>query len=135
MIKRLFDLTFSIAGLIIISPIFLFFMLLVFLYDFNSPFYVASRVGKGGKIFKMVKLRSMKVNADKSGVASTANDDDRITPIGKIIRKFKFDELSQLMNVFNGSMSLIGPRPQVAQDVDLYTNREKKIAFCKTRNF
>tara|TARA_Y100001936_G_C16081511_1_gene678242 strand:- start:1760 stop:2464 length:705 start_codon:yes stop_codon:yes gene_type:complete len=127
MIKRLFDLTFSIVGLIIISPIFLFFMLLVFLYDFNSPFYVASRVGKGGKIFKMIKLRSMKVNADKSGVASTANDDDRITPVGKIIRKFKFDELSQLINVFNGSMSLVGPRPQVSQDVDLYTNREHRL--------
>ena len=69
----------------------------------------------------------MKVNADKSGVASTANDDDRITPVGKIIRKFKFDELSQLINVFNGSMSLVGPRPQVSQDVDLYTNREHRL--------
>ena len=127
MIKRLFDLIFSIVGLIIISPIFLFFMLLVFLYDFNSPFYVASRVGKGGKIFKMIKLRSMKVDADKSGVASTANDDDRITPVGKIIRKFKFDELSQLINVFNGSMSLVGPRPQVSHDVGLYTRRENRL--------
>ena len=75
----------------------------------------------------MIKLRSMKVNADKTGVASTANDDDRITPIGRVIRKFKFDELSQLINVFNGSMSLIGPRPQVSQDVKLYTNREQRL--------
>ena len=127
MIKRLFDLTFSMVGLIILSPIFLLFIFLVFIYDFNSPFYVASRIGKGGKLFKMIKLRSMKVNADKTGVVSTANDDDRITPIGKVIRKFKFDELSQLINVFNGSMSLIGPRPQVSQDVDLYTNREKRL--------
>ena len=102
-------------------------MFLVFVYDFHSPFYIASRVGRGGKSFKMIKLRSMKINADKSGVASTANDDNRITPVGKIIRKFKFDELSQLINVFLGSMSLVGPRPQVAQDVSLYTEKEKNF--------
>jgi len=106
-------------------------MILVFIYDFHSPFYIASRVGKGGVLFKMIKLRSMRIDAEKTGVASTANDDDRITPIGKIIRKFKFDELSQLINVLNGSMSLVGPRPQVSQDVDLYTQKEKRLLTVK----
>ena len=131
MLKRFFDISFSFVGLVLISPLFLLFMFLVFVYDFHSPFYIASRVGRGGKSFKMIKLRSMKINADKSGVASTANDDNRITPVGKIIRKFKFDELSQLINVFLGSMSLVGPRPQVAQDVSLYTEKEKKLLTSK----
>ncbi len=127
MLKRLIDIIVSLLGLILVLPIFLIFIMFIFLYDFNSPFYIAPRVGKNGKLFKMIKLRSMKVNADKSGIASTANDDDRITPIGKIIRKVKFDEISQLINVFIGSMSLVGPRPQVAQDVKLYTNKEKTL--------
>lgn len=131
MIKRFFDILFSFFGLVIISPLFLSFMFFVFIYDFHSPFYVALRVGKDRKLFKMIKLRSMKIDADKTGVASTANDDDRITPIGKIIRKFKFDELSQLINVFLGSMSLVGPRPQVKQDVDLYTKKEITLLSIK----
>jgi lipopolysaccharide/colanic/teichoic acid biosynthesis glycosyltransferase len=131
MIKRLLDVLISLVGLTIISPIFLLFILLIFLYDFKSPFYVAPRVGKNAKLFKMIKLRSMKINADKSGVASTANDDDRITPIGKLIRKLKFDEISQLINVFFGSMSLVGPRPQVEKDVKLYTKKEKTLLIVK----
>ncbi|MDC1032347.1 sugar transferase [Candidatus Marinimicrobia bacterium] len=131
MIKRLLDILISLVGLTIISPIFLLFIFLIFLYDFKSPFYVAPRVGKNAKLFKMVKLRSMKINADKSGVASTANDDDRITPIGKLIRKLKFDEISQLINVFFGSMSLVGPRPQVEKDVKLYTEKEKNLLIVR----
>ena len=131
MIKRLLDILISLVGLTIISPIFLLFILLIFLYDFKSPFYVAPRVGKNAKLFKMIKLRSMKINADKSGVASTANDDDRITPIGKLIRKLKFDEISQLINVFFGSMSLVGPRPQVEKDVKLYTEKEKTLLIVR----
>jgi len=73
----------------------------------------------------------MTINADKTGVASTASDDNRITPIGRIIRKFKFDELSQLINVLNGSMSLVGPRPQVEKDVKLYTEKEKELLKVK----
>ena len=123
--KRFIDIVISFLGLILVSPLFLIFILFIFLYDFKSPFYIAPRVGKNEKLFKMIKLRSMKVNADKSGVASTANNDNRITPIGKIIRKVKFDEISQLINVLTGSMSLVGPRPQVAQDVNLYTDKER----------
>lgn len=131
MIKRFFDIIISAIGLTFISPIFILFAFLIFLYDFRSPFYVAPRVGKKGKLFKMVKLRSMKIDADKTGVASTASDDDRITPIGKLIRKFKFDEISQLINVLLGSMSLVGPRPQVEKDVRLYTEKEKNLLNVK----
>ena len=131
MFKRMIDFIFSLIGLLIISPIFIVFIIAIWMNDFHNPFYVAPRVGRNGKLFKMVKLRSMKINADKSGVASTANDDDRITPIGKLIRKLKFDEISQLINVFIGDMSLVGPRPQVEQDVKLYTKKE--IELLKVR--
>ena len=124
MFKRMIDFIFSLIGLLIISPIFIVFIIAIWMNDFHNPFYVAPRVGRNGKLFKMIKLRSMKIDADKSGVASTSNDDDRITPVGHLIRKFKFDELSQLINVFIGDMSLVGPRPQVEQDVKLYTKKE-----------
>jgi lipopolysaccharide/colanic/teichoic acid biosynthesis glycosyltransferase len=126
MLKRSFDIVCSLLGLILTSPITLGAAFIVWLQDFKSPFYIAPRVGKDGKIFKMVKLRSMIVNADKSGVSSTSSNDMRITPIGKIIRKFKLDELVQLYNVLIGDMSLVGPRPNVKEKgTDLYTEREK----------
>ena len=125
--KRLLDFLLSFIGLLILSPILLVFMFLIFLQDKSSPIYKASRVGKSGKIFTMVKLRSMVVNADKSEVDSTSADDQRITSLGKIIRRYKLDELTQLWNVFLGDMSLVGPRPQVERDVDLYSDEEKKL--------
>ena len=79
----------------------------------------------------MIKIRSMKVNADLSGVDSTANDDSRITLVGKIIRKFKIDELAQLINVFLGQMSFVGPRPNVERETSLYTTEEKKLLNLK----
>lgn len=128
MLKRSFDIICSLTGLILTSPITLGAALLVWLQDFKSPFYIAPRVGKDGKMFKMVKLRSMVVNADKTGVSSTSANDMRITPIGKVIRKFKLDELVQLYNVLKGDMSLVGPRPNVKEKgTDLYTEREKKL--------
>lgn len=125
--KRLFDFLVALIGLLVASPILLLFMLLVWLQDFDSPLYIAPRVGKGGRPFSMVKLRSMVKNADSSGVASTAAGDMRITPLGKLIRKLKLDELTQLWNVLLGHMSLVGPRPQVQQDVDLYTDVERGL--------
>ena len=125
--KRIFDFLASFIGLIIFSPLLLFVMFLVWINDFGNPFYTAMRVGKDKNKFKMFKLRSMIVNADKSGVDSTSNNDMRITRIGKFIRKFKMDELSQLINVLLGDMSLVGPRPNVQRETDLYTKSEKKL--------
>lgn len=125
--KRIFDVIFSFVGLLLVSPIFLFFMLLIWLQDYHSPFYIAARVGKNGKLFNMIKLRSMVQFADKSGVDSTAVDDKRITQIGHLIRRTKLDEFSQLLNVLMGQMSLVGPRPNVQQGVDLYTKEESRL--------
>jgi lipopolysaccharide/colanic/teichoic acid biosynthesis glycosyltransferase len=99
--------------------------------DYKSPFYIAPRVGKDEKHFNMVKLRSMIVNLNKSGPVSTSADDIRITPVGHFIRKFKLDEFSQLWNVLIGDMSLVGPRPNVKKETDLYTAVEKKLLLVK----
>jgi len=131
MLKRSFDIFFSSIGLISLSPIFLIFISLIYLQDKSNPFYKAPRVGKNGKIFIMVKLRSMIVNADKSKVDSTASDDMRITRIGMMIRAYKLDELTQLYNVLRGDMSLVGPRPNVQRDVDLYSKAEKTLLSVK----
>jgi lipopolysaccharide/colanic/teichoic acid biosynthesis glycosyltransferase len=102
-------------------------MFLVWWQDKHSPFYVAPRVGRGGVGFSMVKLRSMIINADKSGVDSTGSADRRITPVGHFIRRCKLDELTQLWNVLLGDMSLVGPRPNVKRETDLYTPVEKRL--------
>ena len=126
--KRFIDISISLAGLLAGSPFLLLFMYLVYRQDKKSPFYIAPRMGKGGKLFKMIKLRSMSVNADKTGVDSTSVDDARLTPVGKIIRKYKLDEFTQLFNVLIGDMSLVGPRPNVKKGgTDLYTGVENRI--------
>ncbi|RNC89190.1 MAG: sugar transferase [Oricola sp.] len=124
---RLIELILAAAGLAIASPILLLFAFLIWAQDRHSPFYLASRVGKGERPFTMVKLRSMIVNADKSGVDSTASDDKRITQVGALVRKLKLDELTQLINVVKGDMSLVGPRPNVKRETDLYTAEEKRL--------
>ena len=132
MTKRIFDLLVSIVLLLLTSPIIFVFMLLIFLQDFKNPFYLGVRIGKNELPFKMIKLRSMVANADKSGVTSTSGSDKRITPIGLLIRKLKLDEIVQLINVVKGDMSLVGPRPNVmAWGVELYTDQEKQILTCK----
>lgn len=131
MIKRIFDIIFSLLGLIITMPLLISVCILIWLQDFASPFYIASRVGKDGKVFKMIKLRSMTVNADRVGVDSTSANDPRITAIGKFIRSYKLDELSQLWNVLKGDMSLVGPRPNVPRSVAVYTELEKGLLKVK----
>lgn len=131
MIKRLLDIVISLMGLICFSPILLIVLILVWMGDKKSPFYIPPRVGKEGVIFYMVKLRSMVVNADKLGIDSTSNNDQRITPVGKIIRRYKLDELVQLWNVLKSDMSLVGPRPNVKAEVDLYTDVEKELLSVK----
>lgn len=125
--KRLFDVVASLVGLILTAPLLIPVCILIWLQDYASPFYIAPRVGKNGRIFKMVKLRSMVMNADKSGVDSTGANDKRITPIGKFVRSYKLDELAQLWNVLKGDMSLVGPRPNVQREVNLYTEVERGL--------
>jgi lipopolysaccharide/colanic/teichoic acid biosynthesis glycosyltransferase len=125
--KRLFDILASFFGLLLMSPVLLIFMLLVWRQDKHHPFYIAPRVGRGGTLFNMVKLRSMVKNADKTGVASTSAADNRITRVGHLIRKYKLDEFTQLWNVLVGDMSLVGPRPQVERAVNFYTAEERGL--------
>ena len=129
--KRIFDFTVALVGLILSAPILIPVILLVWLQDFKSPFYIPNRIGKNKTEFKMVKLRSMIVNADSSGVDSTSANDERITKIGYVIRKFKLDELSQLWNVLLGDMSIVGPRPNVKKETDLYTKVEENLLDVK----
>ena len=130
--KRILDLISSFFGLLVISPILLPVIALVWLQDYKTPFYIAPRVGKDGKEFNMVKLRSMIISLDKSDPVSTGLNDKRVTSIGHFIRKFKLDELCQLWNVLVGDMSLVGPRPQVeAEGTEFYTEVEKKLLSIK----
>ena len=125
--KRLMDISVALLALLLACPILALFCVLIFLQDFKSPIYISNRVGLGGRLFKMYKLRSMISGADKSGVASTAGDDLRITPIGQIVRRLKLDELVQLVNVLKGDMSLVGPRPNVKSETELYTTYEQRL--------
>jgi lipopolysaccharide/colanic/teichoic acid biosynthesis glycosyltransferase len=125
--KRLLDIVVSALGLVLASPVLLPVMFLVWWQDKHSPFYVAPRTGAGDRPFRMVKLRSMVKNADKSGVDSTGANDRRITRVGHFIRRYKLDELTQLWNVLKGDMSLVGPRPNVKRETDLYTARERRL--------
>ena len=125
--KRLFDIFFGVFILFIISPLIIFFCVIIYLYDGYKPIYISSRVGKKGKIFKIYKIRTMVINADKIGGTSTSKSDNRLLPIGGIIRKLKLDEFTQVLNVINGSMSFVGPRPNTPFDVGLYSDKEKEL--------
>ena len=129
--NTIFNYLFSLFVAIFVLPVILFFALAVYLYDRHNPFYIANRVGKNGKLFKMIKLRSMCIDSHKYKIDSTANDDPRITPIGKVVRKFKLDELTQIINVLRGDINIVGPRPQVEIEVRRYTDEEKKILNVK----
>lgn len=129
--KRIFDISVSFAGLVVLGPVILMFLFLVWRHDRHNPFYLPKRVGKDGKLFTMVKIRSMVINADKSGVDSTGAKDQRITKVGQLIRRYKIDELAQLWNVLVGDMSLVGPRPNVKRETDLYTPVETRLLSVK----
>lgn len=126
-LKRAFDILIASGGLLLFSPLLLAVMLAIWLQDFASPFYIAPRMARGGGTFRMVKFRSMVVNADKIGGVSTAGNDRRITAVGRFVRQYKIDEIIQLWNVVKGDMSLVGPRPQVLADAGLYTDAEKRM--------
>jgi lipopolysaccharide/colanic/teichoic acid biosynthesis glycosyltransferase len=127
MIKRLFDFCFSATGLFIGAPFTILAAVIIWTQDFRNPFYLPLRVGRGGRLFRMYKLRSMVIGADASGVDSTSSKDTRITPIGRIVRKAKLDEVPQLLNVMLGHMSLVGPRPNIDRETNFYTDEERKL--------
>jgi lipopolysaccharide/colanic/teichoic acid biosynthesis glycosyltransferase len=125
MIKRIFDFIFSLLGLILLLPLFLVISFLIKLDSKGPVFYRGERVGRFGKIFKIWKFRTMVPDAEKRGSIHAAASDPRITKIGRFLRKFKLDELPQLINILKGEMSFVGPRPQVKYYVDFYTEEEK----------
>ena len=126
-VKRLFDFTASFAGLLVVLPVLSLAAVAIMLEDVHGPFYVAPRVGQGGRLFSLVKLRTMGVDAAAMGWDSTKEDDPRITWIGRILRRYKLDEFPQLWNVLKGDMSLVGPRPNVARETDRYTSFERQL--------
>lgn len=125
--RRAFDILTSASALLLLAIPMAIILFLVWRQDGKSPFYIARRAGRGGTPFMMVKIRSMVVNADKSGVESTSVSDNRITPLGHFIRRWKIDEISQLWNVFKGEMSLVGPRPNTLNEVETYSVQEKRL--------
>jgi lipopolysaccharide/colanic/teichoic acid biosynthesis glycosyltransferase len=128
MIKRMIDIVFSLVALSLASPFVLVAMLMVAGHDGQAPIYWAPRVGRDGRDFRMAKLRTMTVGADRSGVSSTSRSDPRITPPGRALRRWKIDELPQLWNVLTGEMSLVGPRPNLRRGgVELYTPAELRL--------
>lgn len=127
MLKLLFDITFSFLGLVVISPLLVITGLLMKLEDIGHVFYRGIRVGRYGKPFRIFKFRTMVIDAERIGGPSTADDDPRITRIGAVIRKYKMDELPQLINVLKGDMSLVGLRPEVQHYVDMFTEEERAI--------
>lgn len=120
-VKRIIDIVFSLAAIIISSPFMLITAAAIKLYDRGPVFYKQERYTKDKKIFKVIKFRSMKVDAEKDGVARLASEhDDRITPVGRIIRKLRIDELPQIFNILSGSMSVVGPRPERPEIFEQY---------------
>ncbi|MBK6537820.1 MAG: sugar transferase [Ignavibacteria bacterium] len=127
MLKRSFDIFFSFFGLIILSPLFLLIFVMVKTDSKGPVIYKQTRVGKNGKDFAVLKFRSMKQDSDSKGLLTVGGKDPRITKTGYFIRKYKLDELPQLINVLKGDMSFVGPRPEVRKYVLLYDEVQKKV--------
>ena len=127
MIKRLFDIVASGLGLIVLSPLFLILALWIKLDSKGPVFYRQVRVGYKNKDFRIFKFRSMRMGADKGSLVTLGGHDPRVTRSGYYIRKFKLDELPQLINVFMGDMSLVGPRPEVRHYVDYWTSEQMHV--------
>ena len=129
MLKRAFDLLCASVGLLVLSPLFLVIAIWIKCDSRGSVFFRQIRVGIKETPFKIIKFRSMKTDAEKSDVQVTTLDDNRITRCGRWIRKFKIDELPQLINVLRGEMSLVGPRPEVPKYLRYYSENNRKIAL------
>lgn len=130
-LKRLFDIIFSLILLVILSPLFLIIAIAIKIDSKGPIFYKQERVTQYGRIFKIFKFRTMIQNADKKGSLVTIGEDPRITRVGKMIRKCRLDEISQLINVLIGDMSFVGTRPEVKKYVDKYTDEMKATLLMR----
>jgi lipopolysaccharide/colanic/teichoic acid biosynthesis glycosyltransferase len=124
---RFFDLLFSLLGLLVLSPVFPLIAVCIVIDSPGGMFYKQIRVGKNGVDFKLYKFRTMLTGSDKDSLITIGVKDSRITKVGSLLRKYKLDELPQLINVLKGEMSLVGPRPEVRKYVDLYTDEQRKV--------
>ena len=127
MTKRLFDVIFSLAGIVLLSPVLLLVALLVKLDSKGPVFFRQVRIGQGFEPFRIVKFRTMVTDACRKGPLVTSGGDRRITKIGKFLRRTKIDELPQLLNVLKGDMSLVGPRPEVAKYVEIFSDDFREV--------
>ncbi|PNQ73024.1 glycosyl transferase [Hanstruepera neustonica] len=131
MIKRSFDIVFSSLGLILFLPLLLIIAFLIKLESQGPIFFRQSRVGKNNRDFKIFKFRTMFIGSDKKGLLTVGNRDPRVTKVGYFLRKYKLDELPQLINVLLGNMSFVGPRPEVRHYVNFYSESDLKILSVK----
>lgn len=129
--KRLFDLVMSVAALILLSPLFLLLTIWISLDSKGGVFYRQSRVGKNNRDFKLFKFRTMKPDSFSGGGLTLGDKDPRITRSGSFLRKYKLDELPQLLNIIKGEMSFVGPRPEVREFVRLYNEQQRKVLAVK----
>lgn len=129
--KRIFDFCLSLIGIVLLMPFFIIISLLIMIESKGSPIYLQNRVGKNQKIFKIVKFRTMYLNAEKQGLLTIGNQDERITKVGFFLRKYKLDEFLQLFNVLIGQMSFVGPRPEIPHFTKFYSEEQKKVFSVK----
>ncbi len=127
MVKRIFDVTIALMGLIVLAPLLIAVTILIKLDSPGPVFFTGERVGQRGKIFHILKFRSMVLDAPQKGAAVTCRDDPRVTRMGKFLRKTKLDELPSLVNVLKGEMSLVGPRPEALAWVERYTPQQRVV--------
>lgn len=124
---RLFDILLSLTGLLILTPIMLVAIFIISLDSRGPVFFRQTRVGRNGRDFRMIKFRTMATGADKRGDLTVGTRDSRITPVGYFLRRYKLDEIPQLLNVLKGDMSMVGPRPEVRKFVEMYSDEQKKV--------
>lgn len=129
--KRLFDIFSSAIVLVLLSPLLILLALAITIDSKGGVFYKQERIGKNGKAFMLYKFRSMRTGADRKGLITVGSNDDRTTKVGRFIRKYKLDELPQLINILKNEMSVVGPRPEVEKYVRLYTAEQRKVLSVK----
>ena len=125
------DIFFSLLGIVLLSPLLIVLSILILFSGKGGVFFLQKRVGKNNLDFSLIKFRTMRPGSEKKGQLTIGNNDLRITKIGRFLRKYKLDELPQLFNVLFGTMSLVGPRPEVRKYVELYSEKQKKVLSVK----